>query len=411
MPLNFHSVVIRQQAKEEYSQTAKIITDARIQINSSPEDDQFNKTNSELNKVTGETDKQIKHIEKMPWYKRKRRMKQATIVIAAYEKKELNKELAQSVEKMKLEAKKATSAVNGIKYEIEKSEAQRSKSLKRVDSLIDGKFRKKQGFLQIAGYKTEKDILYKYFISEIAKAKKGEKANIPNSILFFGPQGNGKTTFATAFAQEIGCEKPIKINAYGNNKKAACNKFYKNLIKGAEKSEENYKKTGEISVLFIDEIDSFTDKDSTILPELKEFLNSCYEKYHCVVFAATNYPLRIALPLDEEKDIFPYIASVDPPSKENKIEILKFYLEETLDKKPTDEQYEKLADIMEKQEFDTFCTYSIANIRNNVCKYNTNKKLTFEQILGNLLNNKTKPNIPDDDLNEYYDAMDKLMKN
>ena len=51
----------------------------------------------------------------------------------------------------------------------------------------------------------------------LAKEKNGEEANIPSSILFFGPKGNGKTTFALAFAEEIGCERPVSVKGSGMN--------------------------------------------------------------------------------------------------------------------------------------------------------------------------------------------------
>ncbi len=130
--------------------------------------------------------------------------------------------------------------------------------------------------------KFKKDILYKYFISEIAKEEAGLEANIPNAIMFFGPKGNGKTTFANAFAQEIGCENPICVVGIGINTAGICKSLYKNLNKAAKKANEEYEKTGKIQVIFIDEFDLVADEKSTILPELEEFMRTCYEKYHCI---------------------------------------------------------------------------------------------------------------------------------
>lgn len=184
-----------------------------------------------------------------------------------------------------------------------------------------------KGFQKIAGYDKEKNILDKYFISEIQKEQAGEKANVPNSVLFFGPTGNGKTTFARAFAAETGCNLvPFNMHTTSLDKS---NKIFINKIqKIAERSESDFQKTGNRTIIFIDEISKACDNKSPMLNELRDFLSNCSERYHCTVFATTNHPLTIAFPLTGEDSLFPYIVSMDPPNLQNKIDVLKYYLKE-----------------------------------------------------------------------------------
>ena len=71
--------------------------------------------------------------------------------------------------------------------------------------LIASNKSKHKGFDSIAGYEKEKFILTDSFINLLPLEAAGQDVEFPNSILFFGPIGNGKTSFAKAFANSANC--------------------------------------------------------------------------------------------------------------------------------------------------------------------------------------------------------------
>lgn len=269
-----------------------------------------------------------------------------------------------------------------------------------------GNLAKTNGFSKIAGYNSEKELLNKYFISEIKKEQNGVQANVPNSVLFFGPTGNGKTTFAKAFAKETGCKLiPIRAKVSTGSDAETDKIFMTELHNKAEKSEENFQKTGTRSILFIDEFTKVADKDSTILPELTDFLSNCSDKYHCTLFAASNHPLNIALPMEGEKAVFPYVVSIDPPNIENKTEVMKFYLKGRM---PEGTDYKKLAEYADKKEQEKQSVFNIAQLKENICLEGIDKKISADEVIKNIDN--TEPNIDKQALNKFSDEMDKLLK-
>lgn len=273
--------------------------------------------------------------------------------------------------------------------------------------VLKAKYKCNEGFSQLGGYQEEKNILYKYFISEIEQATHGQNANVPNSVLFFGPKGNGKTTFSEAFAQEIGANR-ISIQKFGTTTEKICESFYKKLIKNALNSKELYEKTGQLSVIFIDEIDGITNNKSIILPELKDFINDCYNKYHCITFAATNRPLDIQLPIIGEESIFSYIVSVDPPNSENKQAVFKYYLSERLGNSATDEDYKMLSEILEQKEKETGNLYSNSVISQNIClSGNEDVEISTDDIIKNIKN--TEPDIDSEAIEKYNNEMNLIM--
>lgn len=175
------------------------------------------------------------------------------------------------------------------------------------------------GFSKIAGYEYEKNILQCFFIENIERERKGQKTVIPNSFLFFGPTGNGKTTFAEAVAQETKC-RFAPINTLPSSKE----KIMADIIGKAKKAEQNFQVDNIRTILFIDEVTGIARKNSPILKDFKEFLTNCSEKYHCTVFSATNHPLELGF----DPDVFGVKIGVDLPDKDGVALTLKHYLEE-----------------------------------------------------------------------------------
>ena len=310
--------------------------------------------------------------------------------------------------RLQQESKMARKIANETKEDVEKESSANIKKRKNEFALRPLVLHN-EGFNQIAGYDKEKEILYRYFISQIAAQKECKDTDIPNSVLFFGPQGNGKTTFATAFAQELGCKKPKAIRTMGATSEQICSMFYRNLIKEAEKAEKKYQETGEYTVLFSDEVINVIDGKSTILSQMQNFLKSCAKKYYCILFAATNHPLNIALPMDTEDSVFEYVVSMDPPDTLNKIKVLNYYLNDKNGYPIKESELINLANLLDDKENITGGCYSIAAIRNNICKKNYKSKISLDDVKKNI--ETEKPNITPQRLDEYYYAMDKLMKN
>ena len=251
---------------------------------------------SQLDSITAEMNIRRKIEDEKPWYK-SRKYKQID-KMEAEQKLAVIKEQNTILARIENESKKTEQIKNEYSQNSnidDNNEAKLRHRLRIGDALeilrakLSGN---SKGFQKIAGYDKEKNILDKYFISEIQKEQAGEKANVPNSVLFFGPTGNGKTTFARAFAAETGCNLvPFNMHTTSLDKS---NKIFINKIqKIAERSESDFQKTGNRTIIFIDEISKACDNKSPMLNELRDFLSNCSERYHCTVFATTNHPRQL----------------------------------------------------------------------------------------------------------------------
>ena len=263
-----------------------------------------------------------------------------------------------------------------------------------------------KGFESIAGYEQEKQVLDKYFIEELDKERAGEENySIPNSILFFGPKGNGKTTFAQAFVVQAGC-KYSPVRAFALKKSQLYEKFMDKLIHAAQEAEEEYKKTGIWTVIFVDEFTKIADNESLILPQIRDFMKDCAQKYHTILFATTNFPERIALDMDDD-EVFPYRVALDPPDIGNKIKVLKHYLKPLMGDKKVD--YEKLARMLEDKEKQTGARYSINSIKDSICSSKTSdiKEFSEDLIAQNIAS--LDPNITPSEVELYKQQVERYM--
>lgn len=177
-----------------------------------------------------------------------------------------------------------------------------------------------KGFGKIGGYQVEKDALMETIGDAIILEQSGKEVDVPNGILFFGPQGCGKTTFAEAFAEQLGCRivniEPTRDD--GQN--------LDNITNAAKEAEEKFKNDRIRTILNIDEFDVFV-QDARNNGILKAFMDKVSKKYHCTIFATTNYFERInqILMRDGRFDVKMPLA---PANKQNVIEILKHYASE-----------------------------------------------------------------------------------
>ncbi len=169
--------------------------------------------------------------------------------------------------------------------------------------------------------KEKKEILRENFIMGL-EGKKGAK--IHDSVFFFGPSNVGKTFFAQAFAQETGCKiVPIRISPQLKERVQKEESFWGKLTKEAEKAKGRFEKEGIRTILFTDEIDRVASIGTTIKKELEGFLENCSEKFHCIVFAANNYPRKIGLNMNK---IFPVRVALDPAGEKNLEAMFRHYI-------------------------------------------------------------------------------------
>ena len=354
---------------------------------------------SRLDSITAEMDIRRKIEREKPWYKFKKY--DQVDKMEAKQKLAVVKEQDEILSRIKDENKKTEQIKNEYCQNIsidDNNEAELRHVLRIGDALETLRAKlsgNSKGFQRIAGYDKEKNILDKYFISEIRKEQAGEKADVPNSVLFFGPTGNGKTTFARAFAAETGCML----------EKGRSNNFVEMLEHKMQQSQILFQKKGVRTILFIDELDREAKNNPAVISKLKEILPICSKEYHCTVFATTNDPLDIELPLTGKDNLFPYIVSMDPPNSQNKIDILKYYLKE----RPSDNlDYNKIANLLEAKEKMTGQRYNITQIK-EICLNIPDNKFSEQSIIDSI--NCTKPTIDKEAIDKYLNEMNTLMTN
>ena len=167
-----------------------------------------------------------------------------------------------------------------------------------------------RGFNRIVGYDdTKKFLKDKFIFDSILKDKISENTNIPNALLFYGPTGNGKTTFAIALAEQA-LMTPYIVNAANIGEVEAMNMIenYANQSKKIYETSKDKKR----SIIVVDEAEPLCCYNSPVLERFRNLIKNCAEEYNCTLFLTTNHPLFI----DEEilsKDITPFKVPVAPP--------------------------------------------------------------------------------------------------
>jgi SpoVK/Ycf46/Vps4 family AAA+-type ATPase len=183
-------------------------------------------------------------------------------------------------ERIKAAAEEATRQARK-EWEEKAADVNKYKNLHEMyDKMYEIKHQK--GFGKLGGYKVEKDTLLESLGNSILLEKEGHNAIVPNGVLFFGPQGCGKTTFAQAFAEQLGC-RIVNIRPTNND-----DTNLENIENAAIEAEENFKKDHVRTILNIDEFDIFVE-DRRSVGILKGFMDRVSKDYHCTVFATTNY--------------------------------------------------------------------------------------------------------------------------
>ncbi len=233
------------------------------------------------------------------------------------------------------------------------------------------------GFSKLAGYQKEKDILTTNFIDSIDDEQAGKNVDvpIPNAILFYGPTGCGKSTFAKALAEESGCHFE-KINCYGSQqeKEKKLKEELNNDI--LEESKLRFEKENKRTIILIDEFDRFFGDD--VSPEfirmMKSIMSSCSDNNHATLFLATNSPQKIPYELINQHRTG-IIVNLDPPDKENSKAVMEHYFKEC-DKDKLD--YDKITDRLFKRAPDE--VYSNSQLQ-NICEIATDEIKPLDEKL------------------------------
>ena len=188
------------------------------------------------------------------------------------------------------------------------------------------------GFSKLGGYDKEKTLLRICFIDKLDDERSGKYMNdIPNAILFYGPTGCGKTSFAKAFAQEADCNF-VQLKCRGSQKDKEKQfieaMFGKNGDDGLlEKAQREFLETKKRTIILIDEFDRFFDKETSLefIRGLKGLLDECSNENHVTLFLTTNDPQKIPYEIRNAHRCG-IIVNLDPPDKENTLAVLQHYL-------------------------------------------------------------------------------------
>jgi SpoVK/Ycf46/Vps4 family AAA+-type ATPase len=301
--------------------------------------------------------------------------------------------------KLKMKYREVAESLNFSKEVLAAFDASQQASEKRLEIIkrreqLAGKI----GLSQLAGYREEKDILQSIFIDPLDDEKAGKIPNkqIPNALLFYGPTGCGKTTFAKALAEETLCNFEI-LKIKGATQKQR-EKFLIDSLKGKssinifsnkqenlgllDKAQQKFLDTNVRTIILIDEFDRFFSKDTSneFLRELKGILEECSEDYHTTLFLATNNPQKIPYELLSPHRVGLKV-NLDPPSKSNSIAVIEHYIGNC---DTTGIDYNKIIEMLFKYAPDE--VYSNTHLK-SICEIATdqlkpaNDPLTTEMIL------------------------------
>ena len=128
--------------------------------------------------------------------------------------------------------------------------------------------------------------------------------------------------------------------------------------------------------------------------KIAKLIEESASKYHTMLFMTTNYPMKLdKIFTDAEK--MPLLMSLDPPDKENALEVFKYYAAS----KEVD--FNKVIDAFEKQCQVQQARYSNGQIKNIVelTKMQNNGRINTQSLLDAI--QQTKPEILQEDLKRF----------
>ncbi len=173
---------------------------------------------------------------------------------------------------------------------------------------------KDRGFGRLIGYDDIKVLLTNNFIFDsMMKDKTSIATKVPNAVLFFGPNSNGKSTFAIALAEQSLAN--LKILDAANHSEAESINILKIFL---QKSRQDYLLSGcekQRTIILINEAEFIEN------PEFESIASTCSEKYNATLFLTTNHPEFINKNLLDNQ-ITPIKVGIAPPDKDTAYAIL-----------------------------------------------------------------------------------------
>lgn len=272
-----------------------------------------------------------------------------------------------------------------------------TKFLQQMESLGNNK-----GFDRIVGYENIKNELKnKFILDTVLKDKVSDKVDVPNAILFYGPTGCGKTTFAKALAEHA------LMNIYIVNTADMSEVDAMNMIENyANQSKEQYNKSEikQRSIIVIDEANAIAYEDSPIIDRLKKLIQNCSKDYKCTLFLTTNHPLN--LPSELLKEITPFKIPVIPPDETTIKAILDKKLKQAGCNKCVDTQY--IAEKMSTNPTRMYSNSDISRIIDDLLLQTPNP--TTKEFLNLMNDDFHKPTITIKKLSKFKNEMELLQK-
>ena len=214
-----------------------------------------------------------------------------------------------------------------------------------------------KGFNRIAGYQDIKDTLMNNFIIKLVMmSKTSQNASVPNSVLFYGPTGNGKTTFAKALAEQSLSE--LNVIDWGQQTPQETNKLLNMYLDNAKKTFQTSGDEKTRTIVVLNEAETVLNEKSPVYNEIAKKIPTISKDYATTLFLTSNFPRFINKELFKQ-DLTPIKIGIKPADFSTAKDLIKQTIE-NLNKKFKD--FDELTKLFFKEDN----LYSNGKIKNIV---------------------------------------------